>query len=138
MDLFPDFEIACEGLKVENDSPRYIELEHKEGGEKNTIIKLDKFVTHVETLKDRYKDLLVMAGYIFAADRKASRGSIRTEEYTKWSREFTIHLKVRGLKFWDNETINKLLNDALCFMSGDHKYHFKFYQAEPDFSDKYF
>ena len=138
MNLFPDFEIACEGLKVENDSPRYIQLEHREGGDKNTKIKLDKFVTHVETLKDRFKDLLVMAGYIFAADRRANRGSIKAEEFTKWSREFTIHLKVRDLNFWDKETIKKLLNDALCFMSGDHKYHFKFYQAEPDFPTSIF
>lgn len=138
MKNFVEYIIPCSGLKVKTESPYYRELEYRQGEAKNVNIYLSKFVKSVDRLKGRYKDLLEIAGYIFAADRYCSRGSNLANELHRWSREFDFHFKVRDLEFWRKEEIQKLLNDALKFMTGDHNYKFTFYKAEPDFPTSLF
>jgi len=141
LNAFAEHIVACNGIKIKklSKSPKYLELEHRDGCDnKNVNINLKNFVTDIYKLSDRCKDLLEIAGYIFAADRKTSRGSNKLVEYHSWSRSFHFHIYVRDYKFWNRKEIQTLLEQALCFMSGDHSYKFTFYQAGPDFPTNLF
>lgn len=114
-------------------------LEHRKGYPNyNTRIKLDKFVDSVLTVKNRYKDLLNIAGYLFAADRKIRRGTIDSQEYHAWSRHIVLHIGVIDYSFWNQREIKELLSGALEFMTGDKKYEFVFYQADENFPSSIF
>lgn len=117
-------EIEIEG------NEKLINLESRDGSkDKNVKIKLTDFVTGIYKLEDRYKDLMEIASFVFAADRKASRGNDEIVEAHSWSRSFEIHIGVRDLRFWMNEETNELLCKLLKFITGDHNYEFHFYQA---------
>ena len=141
MSEFTEHIIACSGIKLkeyEGDF-RYIELQHLEGSkEQNVNLHLNTFVTKIYKLNNRLKDLLEIAGYVFAADRKTYRGKSDDLEYHSWSRAFNFHIKVRDLDFWKRKEIQEHLENALVFMSGDHSYKFYFYQAEEDFPTSIF
>lgn len=124
--------------KVKNQKD-FLELEHRKGRKnQNVEILLTKFAKNVYKIGDRQKDLLEMAGYIFAADRKTYRGFPKALEYHNWSRKFHFHFFVRDIEFWNKDEVKKLLSDALCFMTGDIEYEFTFYKAEPDFPADFF
>lgn len=130
-----EYIVACNGvsLKEESKNPHYIELEYHEGRNKNVNISLQKFVTSVYTTSKRVKDLLEIAGYLFAADRKSFRGTPNSVEYQSWGRSFHLHIKVRDYKFWNNEEVQYLLSDLLCFITGDKAYKFTFYSGAVDY-----
>ncbi len=120
-------------MKIKNQKD-FLELEHRKGRKnQNVEILLTKFAMNVYKIGDRQKDLLEIAGYVFAADRKTYRGFTTALEYHNWSRKFHFHFFVRDIEFWNKDDVKKLLSDALCFMTGDEEYKFTFYKAEPDF-----
>jgi 7-cyano-7-deazaguanine synthase in queuosine biosynthesis len=92
----------------------------------NVEIKLQKFIIPIYHLSDRIKDLLEIACYIYAADRKISRGSKYSVEYHKWSRNIEFIIKVRDFDFWNQDSVKNKLKEALEFMSGDQSYNFVF------------
>lgn len=119
--------------KIKNQKD-FLELEHRKGRKnQNVDISLTKFASNVYRLENRQKDLLEMAGYVFAADRKTYRGHPDDVEYHNWSRKFHFHFLVRDIEFWNQDKVKKMLSEALCFMTGDIEYEFTFYKAEPDF-----
>lgn len=130
-----EYIVACNGVKLKEEAknPHYIELEYHEGRNKNVNISLQKFVTSVYSTSKRVKDLLEIAGYIFAADRESSRGTPNSVEYQSWSRSFHFHIKVRDYRFWNNGEVQYLLSDLLCFTTGDKSYKFTFYKGADDF-----
>lgn len=93
---------------------------------KNVKIKLPDFVRSVHHLPDRIKDLLEIASYVYAADRKTSRGTLDAVEYQHWARSFKFIIKVRDIKFWNSALVKRKLNEVLTFMTGDHSYDFQF------------
>ena len=137
---FAKYVIACNGVKLKDlpknnngdDEVKYLELEHR-GKNKNVIINLNNFVTGIYKLEKRYKDLLEIAGYVFAADRKTYRGKDDDLEYHSWSRALHFHFKVRDYNFWKKAEVREALSKALCFMTGDHSYEFTFYKAGADY-----
>lgn len=135
-----EYIVACNGVKLKKnkDNAHYLELEYHQGRNKNVNIDLIDFGTSVYKLSKRVKDLLEIAGYLFAADRESSRGKPDNVEYHSWSRSFHIHIKVRDYKFWNNEKVKQLLEDILCFITGDKNYKFTFYKGEPDFPTNLF
>ncbi|NLT50620.1 MAG: hypothetical protein GXX85_06875 [Ignavibacteria bacterium] len=136
-----EYTIACNGIKLKDKvkDSRYIELNHdKECDNVNTKINLNNFVSEIFKLDDRLKDLLEMAGYIFAADRKTYRGGPEDLEYHSWARSLNFHFTVRDYDFWTRTDIQNLLKKSLLFMSGDHSYDFNFYKAETDFPTSFF
>jgi len=141
MSEFTEHIIACNGIKLkeyEGDF-RYLELQHLEGSkEQNVNLHLNTFVTKIYKLNNRLKDLLEIAGYVFAADRKTYRGKSDDLEYHSWSRAFNFHIEVRDLNFWRRKEVQELLENALVFMSGDHSYKFNFCQAKEDFPTSIF
>jgi len=94
---------------------------------------IQKFNCH---FPDRVKDLLEIAGYIYAADRLIKRGDPYQLEYHSWSRNLHFHIKVRDFYFWDNPIIKEQLNELLCFMSGDKSYSFTFLKGAKDVGQK--
>lgn len=133
--------VSCGGFGAGVSYPdsKKIILEHrKELPEYNTRIKLDKLINAVLTVKPRHKDLLNIAGYLFAADRKIKRGSPSAQEYHSWSRHIVLHIGVIDYAFWVRPDIQKVLTDALEFMTGDSKYEFSFYQSGEDFPSSIF
>ena len=74
----------------------------------------------------RIKDLLEIAGYVYAADRMIGRGSNDALEYHSWSRELHFIIKVRDANFWSQVEISQSMSTALAFVSGDKKYMFTF------------
>ena len=136
MNEFTEHIIGCNGVRLKGliDSSKYLELEHREGcREQNVNIKLNPFVTKVYKMNNRLKDLLEIAGYIFAADRKTYRGKADDVEYHSWGRAFKFYFNVRDYNFWKRPDVQELLEQALVFMSGDHSYKFNFNKAEADF-----
>ena len=89
-------------------------------------IGLPRFVQDVYHLPQRILDLLEIAGYVFAADRRISRGPKDAVEYHAWSRLIEFHIRVRDHKFWTQPTVTRALSDALTFMTGDAEYTFHF------------
>ncbi|MEZ4941819.1 MAG: 7-cyano-7-deazaguanine synthase [Saprospiraceae bacterium] len=81
---------------------------------------------------DRVKDLLEIAGLIYASDRNISRGNNSSLEYHSWARNFHYIIKVRDFDFWQSPIINEQLSEALCFMSGDNTYEFTFQKGGQD------
>ncbi len=93
----------------------------------NVKIGLPHFIEALSVhIPDRIKDLLEIAGYIYAADRSISRGAIDSLEYHSWARNLHFVFKVRDLKFWKQESTIKLLSEALLYVSGDNKIDFTF------------
>ncbi len=90
----------------------------------------EKLSVHIP---DRIKDLLEIAGYIYAADRSISRGAIDSLEYHSWARDLHFVFKVRDLKFWKQKETEKLLSEALLFVSGDNSLSFSFVGGARDF-----
>jgi 7-cyano-7-deazaguanine synthase in queuosine biosynthesis len=83
-------------------------------------------------IRDRIKDLLEIAGYIYAADRLIKRGEIDSLEYHAWARNIHFVFKVRDLKFWEQTSTSKLLSEALLYMSGDKQLNFSFIGGAKD------
>lgn len=96
------------------------------GDEANVNIKLNHFVQSVNHLPKIVLDLLEIAGYIFAADRRASRGANSSVEYHNWSRIMQFSIRVRVPEFWNREEVRNKLSQALIFMTGDRSYEFEF------------
>jgi hypothetical protein len=93
----------------------------------NINLELPHFVRAVNChFPDRVKDLLEIAGYVYAADRMIGRGSNNTLEYHSWSRELQFIIKVRDAIFWNKPEIRQAISSALTFVSGDKGYTFTF------------
>lgn len=106
-----------------------LKLCHTKGSsERNVNIQLPDFVGSVYHLPDRVKDLLEIAAYIYAADRKTHRGALDAVEYQRWDRSFHFVFPVRDFPFWCRDDVQIFLSDALQFMSGDKSYEFTFQQ----------
>lgn len=99
----------------------------------NVNLELPHFVKSVNChFPDRIKDLLEIAGYVYAADRMVGRGSTDALEYHKWSRELHFIIKVRDANFWSDSQIENSLSAALTFVSGDKGYSFTFVSGGTD------
>lgn len=124
--------VLCNGAKFPRKLNRIsnkdtLKLFHDPGSsERNVNIQLPDFVGAVYHLPDRIKDLLEMAAYIYAADRKTHRGTLNSVEYQKWDRTFHFVFPVRDIDFWNRPDVQSALSEALVFMSGDKSYEFSF------------
>ena len=132
--------VYCSGLKgSENSVHKSIDLEYRDGfPNRNVNISLANFTSNVYHLPDRLKDLLELAGYIFASDRIFSRGAKDAVEFHSWPRKIQFNFKVRDIQFWDQFDVKKLLNDVLCFMTGDEAYEFNFFPLESEIPNSLF
>jgi hypothetical protein len=99
----------------------------------NVLLDLPHFVESLNChFPDRIKDLLEIAGYIYAADRLVKRGNPQSLEYHSWSRSLDFHISVRDYEFWSQIEIKELLDSALTYISGDNSFNFSFYSGGTD------
>jgi len=104
-----------------------------ESAEQNVSIELPHFIKTVNChIPERIKDLLEIAGFVYAADRLTKRGTPDSLEFHSWSRSFHFIIKVRDIKFWNNKIVINQLNTALCFLSGDLNFEFTFIEGGKD------
>jgi hypothetical protein len=112
--------------KVENSS--ILRLSYDPNSQSNNVnIGLPHFTEKLSVhIPNRIKDLLEIAGYIYAADRSVSRGAIDSLEYHSWSRNLHFVFKVRDLKFWQLKSTANFLSEALLYVSGDNNISYTF------------
>lgn len=132
--------VLCSGVKLKAAEKRKVnparllelQLDGNSAGQ-NIKIGLPYFVQQVNCkFPERIKDLLEIAGYIYAADRLIKRGLPGQLEYHNWSRDLHFHIRVRDFKFWNSQKVKIKLGEMLTFMSGDKAYNFTFH---PDAKD---
>ncbi len=103
----------------------------------NVNIKLPHFITSLNChFPDRLKDLLEIAGYIYAADRNIKRGKPDDLEYHGWARNLHFCIKVRDYEFWNSTHTKKNLSEALLYVSGDNSIEFTFESGATDIGQK--
>lgn len=103
----------------------------------NVNIRLPHFVESLNChIPDRFKDLLEIAGYIYAADRNIKRGNPDDLEYHSWARNLHFFIKVRDFKFWNSKQAKTKLSEALLYVSGDNNIEFTFEKGGKDVGQK--
>lgn len=125
--------VLCGGVSLPRKFKNYPESHvhplniNRSGPNHNVNLELPHFVKNVNChFPDRIKDLLEIAGYVYAADRMIGRGSTNLLEYHSWSRTLHFIIKVRDAEFWSDPKIGESLAKALTFVSGDKAYSFSF------------
>lgn len=99
----------------------------------NVNLELPHFVKAVHCyFPHRIKDLLEIAGFVYAADRMIGRGANDALEYHSWARDLQFIIKVRDADFWSQHKISQVLANALTFVSGDRSYSFTFESGGAD------
>ncbi len=82
----------------------------------------------------RFRDLLDIATYIYAADQALRRGARDVETLGSfWRRNLHFFIPVRDLEFWNTEEVQNCLAETIGFLSED-RYRFSFsplQQEEP-------
>jgi hypothetical protein len=135
--------ILCSGIKLpsklrKTPSSHLLKLDLDENSKHQNIkIGLPHFTQKVNChFPDRIKDLLEIAGYVYAADRLIKRGTPDQLEYHNWSRHQSFHIKVRDFDFWNDSKVKAALNELLVFVSGDLRYDFTFSKGATDVGQK--
>jgi len=131
MTINPPYVITCNGAnpdaELQSTAKKVIALEYRKGIDgQNVKASLPAFIARVNHIPQRCLDLLEIGLYVFAADRLVHRGSRESVVFDNWARSFHFVIKVRDYEFWNKEVTKKLLEDALCFMTGDRGYAFTF------------
>lgn len=131
-------EVYCGELcKTDECSSSELNLINKQIGdlEPNIVIDFDKFVRNPENLPPRIVDLLYIAACVYCADRMMHRGERESLSNNAWARSFNFHIAVSDFDFWIDSKVQKALNDALTFMTGDRFFRFDFVKAESELID---
>ena len=131
-------QVFCGELcKTDECSAGELNLLNKQIGdlEPNIVIDFDKFVQSPENLPPRILDLLYIAACVYCADRMVFRGERESLNNNAWARSFSFHIAVSDYEFWADPKVQKALNDALTFMTGDRCFKFEFVKAAADLLD---
>jgi len=100
------------------------------GSKPNVFLKIKDISKPLgKEISDTYLDLLDIAVYVYCADQMINRGRnvIRPND-KRWHRELNFFIPVRRPDFWADPETNKLLCNALNFLSDDH-FSFKFLKS---------
>ena len=136
----PETVILCNGARPpsrKSKTQKFRELRHEDGTgqeRRDVVLELRRFVgEHVDHLPPRILDLLEVAAYVYAGDRRVSRGDRRDLEQERWGRRLCFCLPVRDHKFWSQADVSQSLADLLTFMSGDREISFRFQPGRATF-----
>jgi hypothetical protein len=90
------------------------------GDKRNVLVEPDEVVrTFLAEVSPRCRDLLRIAGAIYAADARVTRGRITDAFNDAWRRSFVFHIGVNDGAFWESQKTLNALRSALEFLSGD-------------------
>jgi hypothetical protein len=130
--------VLCSGARADDypfDSTKHIVLNLEAmGPHSNVNVRLEDVSSIVhKRLSPRLIDFLEIAAYVFTSDSATSRGRSFTDGGTteSWGREFHYVIPVRDHQFWNLPTVNRLLTQALSFLSDD-KHSFTFTPLDDD------
>lgn len=99
------------------------------GPQRNVQVEPDQFVdAFLAEVPPRCRDLVVLAGAIYAADGRVPRGRASDPFDDGWRRRFNFHVGVQDLDFWRREPVAAALSEAVGFVTGD-RHAFTFYKA---------
>jgi hypothetical protein len=90
------------------------------------VAALPRFVQDVFHIPERTLDLLEIATYVMAGDRKVSRGRLDAVEYHAWPRNLHFRIRVRDPAFWNCRDVQSAITGATQFMSGEASVTFTF------------
>lgn len=91
-----------------------------QGDDRNVLVDPDQVVAAVlAEVPARCRDLLRIAGAIYAADARARRGSLTDAFNDAWRRSFAFHVAVHDFGFWSRDDVNHALRTTVDFVSGD-------------------
>lgn len=117
--------VTCNGASVAR-ARKPLALDYRESEDRNVNLALPRFTLDLISIPKRTLDLLEIAAYVYAADRKTPRGRPDRLEYHAWSRRFRFHIKVRDAAFWKKTEVSSALARALTFLTGDASFQFEF------------
>lgn len=90
------------------------------GSSRNVLVDADELVhVFLAELPPRCRDLFQIAGAIYAADARVSRGRITDAFNDAWRRDFSFHFGVHDLPFWSAPETLERLRSTVEFVSGD-------------------
>lgn len=90
------------------------------GARKNVFIEPDEYVrAALDEIPPRLRDLFTIAGAIYAADARISRGSLKDAFNDAWRRTIQFHIGVHDAPFWTSTDANEALCEAVSFLTGD-------------------
>jgi 7-cyano-7-deazaguanine synthase in queuosine biosynthesis len=97
------------------------------GPDRNVNLRLTDFSRALVTeLPDLLVDLLELAAYVYCADQRASRGSLKLSNAGEdWRRRLRFVVPVRCRDTWESATVRKHLAEVLGYLSDD-IYEFEF------------
>jgi len=73
----------------------------------------------VRDLRDRARDLVRIAAYIYGADTSKKRWTPKDVYADSWARRFHFVIPVLDLHYWSQPAVSELLRDVLEFLTGD-------------------
>jgi 7-cyano-7-deazaguanine synthase in queuosine biosynthesis len=97
--------------------------------DQNIVAGLPRFVSNLVYVPERTLDLLEIAAYVFAGDRKVTRGRPDDVIYDAWSRSLEFRIRVRDYQFWTRDDVGVALSQALEFITGDASVTFTFFKG---------
>ncbi len=91
------------------------------GTDANFKVKSDRLAgSFLRNIDDRLSDLIDIAGSIFAADSRITRGGpTRSDFGASWRRRLKFRFSVRDPDFWKQADVSEALGAAVQFMSDD-------------------
>ena len=111
--------VGCNGAKTGNreKTGNRIELEYRDNPTRNVDL---RFISafNFESISCRLRDLAELAAYVYAADIKTSNQT--------GPRAFHFFMNLRDIDFWKQAEIKTLLNEMLCYLTGDREFRFHF------------
>jgi hypothetical protein len=94
-----------------------LSLDERDG---NVVLRLGKLRGGLRDQPKRLTDFIEIASYVFAADRKTSRGSLTDRGVGRdWRRSIGLVIAVRDLEFWLQQEVGEAMGTALGFLSED-------------------
>lgn len=117
--------VICNGARSAR-ARKPLTLEYRPSVGRNVNLALPRFTLDLISIPARTLDLLEIAAYVYAADRKTPRGRADQLEYHAWSRRFRFRVKVRDASFWKRKEVGAALDTALTFLTGDASFEFEF------------
>lgn len=122
----PVVNFSCNGASDEDLTGAYALEYRSECPNRNLNISLPSFARDLLHIPDRTLDLLELAAYAYAADRRVSRGPPRAVEFHAWSRRIHLRTRVRDFAFWQRSDVREVLSGCLRFLTGDSEFSFSF------------
>lgn len=121
--------IFCSGYKPKNYKSQKDDLflEYSDNTEfrQNITLELDSLKQHLVN-KDNYAfDLILIAIYVYIADKRISRGNIHSDFDEKWNQSLEFFIPVNEPSFWKQQEVKSLLESMFQFAVG-HSFKFNF------------